>query len=271
VADFRDLWSQNHFFKHGRVRRAAERTLERTLLRRADALLTVSEPLAAALSELHSRPVTVATNGFEPLQVPRLENDHGRFRIVYTGNLYGGRRDPRPLLRSLRRLADDRRIDPALVEVHFFGPSVDEALAASNETQTREMVQIHDAVSRERSIAEQARANVLLALNWDHPAEAGTYTGKIFEYLSTGRPIIAVGGPPGVLSDLLRSTGGGEHFDSEATELIDRHVLMLYEQWRAGASTPGADPQKLAPYTWRAVSKTVARVLEQACSTRRAR
>ena len=53
IADIRDLWSQNHNYRYSPLRRALDRRLELKTLSKADALVTVSEPWAEKLRNLH--------------------------------------------------------------------------------------------------------------------------------------------------------------------------------------------------------------------------
>ena len=46
--------------------------------------------------------------------------------------------------------------------------------------------------------------------------ENGQHTGKVFEYFGARRPILAVGGVAGVLTEVLEETGTGTHALSKA-------------------------------------------------------
>jgi hypothetical protein len=69
------------------------------------------------------------------------------------------------------------------------------------------MFMVH--ISREESIHEQRKAQVLLLLTWNHPAEKGVYTGKLFDYLAAQRPVLAMGIPGSVIEELLDETQAG--------------------------------------------------------------
>ncbi|MGB2582721.1 MAG: glycosyltransferase, partial [Dehalococcoidia bacterium] len=93
VADFRDLWTQNHYYPYSPIRRVIERRLELNTLHKADALVTVSEPAAHKLGTLHKgKPIHMITNGFDPEEASSPNVDlTDEFTITYTGNLYPGR------------------------------------------------------------------------------------------------------------------------------------------------------------------------------------
>lgn len=64
VADFRDLWTQNHNYPYSRLRKFFERRLELKTLSSADALVGTSGPMANRLTTLHGKKeVCVITNG----------------------------------------------------------------------------------------------------------------------------------------------------------------------------------------------------------------
>ena len=88
VADFRDLWTGNHYYPYDALRKFFDRRLEKEILGAASALVTVSEPLCRTLRSLHRQKTVVPiTNGYEPDEIIRGEL-HTKFSITYTGKLY---------------------------------------------------------------------------------------------------------------------------------------------------------------------------------------
>jgi len=104
IADLRDLWTQNHYYPYGIIRKWFERRLELKTLNEADALVTVSEPLAKDLGLLHHKKLVCAIpNGFDPDEMGSAPLTK-EFTITYTGQLYQGKQDPSLLLRALAEL-----------------------------------------------------------------------------------------------------------------------------------------------------------------------
>jgi hypothetical protein len=64
---------------------------------------------------------------------------------------------------------------------------------------------------RERILELQSESQMLLLLDWNDEGEKGIYTGKVFEHLAAGRPILTLGTPAGVLKDLMRETVAGAY------------------------------------------------------------
>src|SRR5436190_19613682 len=109
-ADFRDLWTGNHFHCGLLPFTLRERMLESQCLRTADIITTVSDGLATSLRRRTRTPIEIIYNGFNddaadgatPCQ--SIFPDDGCLRIVYTGTLYPNGQDPLPLLRAMKSL-----------------------------------------------------------------------------------------------------------------------------------------------------------------------
>ncbi len=212
VADFRDLWTQNHYVRHTLLRRWIERRLEKKALARATVLITVSQPLAGKLQRLHGKPVEVITNGFDEDDYSSLPpSPTPYFSLTYTGQIYAGKRDPTLLFSAVRYLLDTGLIDPKRFKIRFYGPERDRGLVVclADRFGIRELVSHGGYVPYQEAILRQRESTALLLLNWNSPEEKGVYTGKVFEYLGAKRPILAIPGNNGVVDELLYETASG--------------------------------------------------------------
>lgn len=264
IADLRDLWTQNPYSNHCAPRRFAERRLELRTLDKASALVTVSEPLADDLSRLHThKPVYVITNGFDPedacFDPPELTD---KFTVTYTGALYGGKRDPAMLFEALRNLIINDVIDPDRVEVRFYGSQdpwlFDEIKGASLEG----VVKVLGFVPRSVALEKQRESQLLLLLLWNNPQEKGVYTGKIFEYLAAGRPIIALGGPKeSVVKNLLNETQAGQYISS--LENLEAVLTKYYSEYLRTGAIPPPEESATSKYSQLEMAKKFAGVLDK--------
>lgn len=128
IADFLDLWTLNHNYPHGPLRKWFDTRLELKTISWADALVTVSEPETDKQGSLHrGKPVFAIPNGFDPDEVTQLQIPLTKeFTITYTGaiyngTIYGNKQNPTPLLRALRELIVEGLINPDITRVRFFG------------------------------------------------------------------------------------------------------------------------------------------------------
>jgi glycosyltransferase involved in cell wall biosynthesis len=196
-AELRDLWLDNPYVQRSSVRVWVESRLEQQVLTSATGLITVSEELALTLQKKYSLPVEIIKNGFDPEDYIDLElkdNSPNQIHIVYTGMIYENKRDPSPLFQAIQELGELGK----QVCVSFYGRYNASVSATAKRYGILDQIRLFEPVSFQQSIQIQSRADLLLLLTWDNPADFGVYTGKFFEYLAAKRPIIALGNPQNV-------------------------------------------------------------------------
>ena len=232
VADFRDLWSQNLASPHP-VLKSLQAGLERRTLKTADVLVTVSRPWAERLQEHHpARTVLTIENGFDPDHFKSVSKELTRkFTITYAGRLYQGQRDPKLLFEVLADLVNEEVMQPGDVQVRFYGPVEPWITAQVQQYGLDQMVAINGLVTRDESLQRQAESQVLLLLGWANPRETGQHSGKLFEYFGASRPILAIGGSHGVLTEALDETHAGVHALSK--EQVRNFLLTAYGEFKA--------------------------------------
>jgi glycosyltransferase involved in cell wall biosynthesis len=241
AAEFRDLWTDNHIYTGLFPFTLRERSLDRAVRREADLLVTVSEPLAGRLRAAGARNVLVACNGFVAGEFGALDAapafaDDGLKRVVYTGKLYHRGQDPRPLLRALRLLNDPH------LRLTVAGPDSLAWRALGAETGAGDWLEIVGEVERRTALRMQRDADALAIFEWIDP-HAGVLTGKVFEYLASGPPILVVGGPSdGSIAELVVSTGRGEAIGSDPEPIAARLASVLRSP-RAAARGAERDPR----------------------------
>lgn len=235
IADFRDPWLRSGLRAAPLV--AIDRILERHTLRGAAAITTVSEPLAELFRKRYPNvPVHVILNAYSESDwrdVPFEASAKATF--VYAGQLYSGRRDPGPLFEAVSQLLRDRLITPDELSIDFYGPSNDWLHSDIRRFGIGAVVRLHPQLPRGEILKIERSAARLLMLLWNNENEAGTYTGKLFEYLGARRPILAVGGPErSVVDDVLAATGAGTR--ARTVPALRDAVLQTVVEFRNGGA-----------------------------------
>jgi len=197
IADWRDLWTDNHMYPGVPLLRNVERWLERKFNSTADIVTTVSNPLADSLASGCGDKVKVIYNGFDEedyaaLPEQKVFADDNKIRIVYTGSLYPGKRDPSPLFQAIAHLANAGTLLPDKLEVIFASKLLDVA-GLAEQFGVADYVSCVGFLPREQALRMQRDADVLLFLEFDAPGVEGILTGKLFEYMHAGPPILALG------------------------------------------------------------------------------
>ena len=208
LADLRDPLVANPHRRSdttaARARQAANERLARLVASQADAISCVSDAIADEVRSLDPEGVvrTIA-NGSDFDDFAGLEYLPGtRFRITHAGSFFG-RRDPRPFLQALK----DSGVDAVARFVGDFRSSDREWAAELGLGDRLELIPYSP---RAESLRLQRDSEALLLLVPDAGGRGkGVLSGKVFEYLAAGRPILAVVPPDGAAADLIRETGAG--------------------------------------------------------------
>lgn len=264
IADFRDLWTQNHTYGYGPLRKLIDKRLELKTLLNADALVTVSQPWAERLSVLHKRKMTYTiTNGFDPDKMSNGQIDlTSKFTITYTGTIYVGKQDPSKLFAALKDLISDGTMNPKEIEVRFYGPKEGWLASEIEEYGLSGIVELHGRVPQQIAIKKQRESQLLLLLNWEDQQEHGVYPGKVFEYLAAQRHILATGGSgDDVIRELLDETKAGRY--GSTVEDIKNILSELYSEYKhTGKISYHGDIEKINKYSYREMAKKFAEVLD---------
>ena len=218
LADYRDLWSDNHIgsakFPFSIIEARKELN---TVGKYAKVITTVSAPLATTLQTKFEQPVEVVENGFDPDEYKALSFDSRiageGINIVYAGNIYPNRRDPEPLLEIIKS-------NNLNVTIHFFGP--ENNLINSLQKKYKGFVKIYGNVSRREILNIMFSADILLLLESGAKDADGVLTGKLFEYFAIERPILGIGFDNSVLlGKVLEESGAGHCFYKQHSELLN--------------------------------------------------
>jgi glycosyltransferase involved in cell wall biosynthesis len=234
IADFRDLWTAGHPYYGQYPFTILEKRLEQKVIADADMITTVSQPLAVVLDrEYPGKDIRVVENGFEPddlsgiPQQPIFPPD-GMVRLIYTGSLYRGKRDPSPLFQAIANVdrGPERNLLDSL-EVVFAGLDPADLQRLIEEYGVGKWVRYAGYVDRARALAMQRDAHALIFLDWDDPQVDGIITGKLFEYLFSGTAVWVVGNTGDTAAKrLVREFNSGLILDNDVNR-IEQSLLGL--------------------------------------------
>lgn len=213
VAEFRDLWSQNNVWQRMFPLNYCEAWVEKKVLQPAKMLVTVSETLKDDLIQLHKKDVVKVMNGFcltqwSPDNSPDYErNKKDELVIRYTGKLYDGRRCPQLLFDALNEMD----LSEIKITVEFYVPDPDYLhYLIKKYPRLDGVINVKSQVDYKASLALQKTADINLLIEGNDIAAKGNLTGKLFEYLSSYRPILAIAHPESEIKQVLNHTKAGE-------------------------------------------------------------
>ncbi len=263
VADFRDPWVGRVTYRpptalHDRAHRA----MERSVVAAADRVTVVSEAMAAMYRsrypDLPPERFVLLPNGFDPDDWRRAdsladastgkgEEDRGRFVLLHAGQL-AHRPTVRTLLLAVRWVLD---ADPAArdqLRVRFLGGNEELDPEEPERFGLAGIVELRPSRPHLEALVAMRRAQALVLLGHGGDADSLLYTGKIYEYLSSGRPVLGIiDRGPG--ADLIRAAGAGPVVDSGDAEGAARAIRAWLLAWRRGSNLAVRVPADLLG-TW---------------------
>lgn len=239
VADFRDPWTGIDFYQQLRLTAWADQRqhrLERAVLTEADQVVTVSWRWGKDLEALGAENVQVVTNGYDSsdVPVPAVPVDE-EFSLVHAGSMSGTRDQP-GLWRLLSRMCRSDAAFAARFKLRFVGP-VDHAVIESLRAAGLEpFVERVGRVRHAGSMRAIAQARVLLLPINTTANRHGILPTKLYEYLSVGRPILAVGPADGDVARVL----GSDHLliPAEPSDAEAARIMELFHRPASSASAP---------------------------------
>ncbi|HSJ53228.1 MAG TPA: glycosyltransferase family 4 protein, partial [Anaerolineae bacterium] len=272
LADFRDPWLGNfaHSFPTSLHERWAGR-LERQVVETADRVIVVSEPMREALlaryANLSPHRVLTLPNGYDPADMEGVEplgHDPERMVIVYSGSFYGKQQTPFCFLQGLKDAIAAGHLPAGRVRVLFVGAMNRDIRQQVESMDLGGSIQVTGYVAHTQSVGYLHGADLLLLVVGSGPGSQAVLTGKIFEYLAAGKPILALA-PPGAAANLVREARAGVVVDPEDVGAISAQIALCYRDWERGVLGVTSVPQVVARYDRRQLTATLARSLD--CAT----
>lgn len=228
IADFRDPWTQIGYhekLKLSASSRKKHEKLEEQVLNSADHIITTSFTTRNEFLSKTSRPVSVITNGFDTeINEEFLRND--KFELAHVGSLLSDR-NPRQLWKAIGELIRENREFADNFRLRLAGKVSEEVLKSIEDSQLQSYLVNEGYVSHSRAVEIQRSVSVLLLIEIDSEETRGIIPGKLFEYLASKRPILAIGPDGWDVERIIAGTGAGEVYSygsmSEIKARISRH------------------------------------------------
>ena len=233
VADLRDSIVA-HVHKRAestavRMKERADRGVARLVAARARAVTCVADFIADEIRALGPKgEVVVIPNGCDFDDVAGLAyRPAERFRITHTGSFFG-KRDPRPFLRALGASGLD-------VVARFVGDFRSSDREWAEGLGLGERLELIPYAPRAEALELQRDSEALLLLVPEAGGRGrGVLSGKVFEYLAAGRPILAAVPPDGAAAALIRETGAGVVAPPDDEEALAGALAELHGRFLNG-------------------------------------
>ena len=263
VADFRDPWTSIDFYHELRLTRWADKrhhTLESRVLHSASHVIAIGPNMKEEFNRIGAKDVTVITNGYDDADLPQ-ENTvlSDKFSLVHLGTLSSTRNSTALWQAISEKLEEDKQFAKDF-ELHLYGNTDHTAVKDLEAHHLSSYLSGTGFVPHKEGMKILAGSHVLLLLINKSINAKGVITGKFFEYLATGRPILLIGPLDGDAAKILEDCNGGLAADFDDVAGIRRQIDHLYNLFLNGE--PFKQNINVSRYSRRELTGRLAEVLD---------
>ena len=234
-ADFRDPWTTIGYHKSLRLSAYAtkkHKRLESQVLNTADTIIVTSKTTKTEFQALTSKPITVITNGFDVENVEKQMLD-AKFSLAHIGSFLS-ERNPLILWESLQELLEEQPGFKSHLEIKLIGAVSQEVLETISQFGLYSYVNNLGYVSHSEAVAHQRKSQVLLLIEIDSEDTKSILPGKLFEYMVSERPIVAIGPRDSDFAEVVTNTNTGVFFNYSEKAKLKQTILEYYNQFLEG-------------------------------------
>ena len=121
-----------------------------------------------------------------------------------------------------------------MLQLNFVGSVSTDVLRSIEEYSLSQYVSLKGYVPHSEAIMHQKKSQVLLLIEIDSEETKCIIPGKLFEYMVSNRPILAIGPKGSDVDDILRTTNTGNYFLYSDHDAIKEAILDMFQAFRSG-------------------------------------
>ncbi len=261
VADFRDVWlGTTGEYYPTRLHKKLKSILEKKIFTSADLLITVNPHIQSFYQKKYpNSPIICLPNGYDRADFPEsLPSENKEFRIVYSGTL-SSFLNPEIFIEAFKILCQQNPEFKRLAKFYHIG----KVLGARIEKLLKDPDLVNNFTllgykNHKESIKYLTSANLLLLLSTVGEGSDFMTTSKIYEYLATGIPIMALVPPAGAAADLIRKFEAGTVINSFDLEGAQKALANYFQKFLSKNLKPKIPQQEIRNYERRNLTLSLA-------------
>ena len=260
ITDFRDPWTHIGYHKKLKLTRLSKRKhkqLEASVLMNSDQIIVTSPQTKLILSKRTKSPVIVITNGYD-FEINKSCKLDTKFTLSHVGNLQDGR-NPEFLWKTLHDLVQNSIDFSKHFRLNLIG-YISEAVLNSIRIYGLEAYTDYSGyVSHSESFDYQSRTQLLLLIEENSKETKYIIPGKLFEYIASRRPIIAIGPDGSDIENIVTKSASGNYFRYEESELLSSVILGYFERYKRNDLY--VEPKEIEKYSRRNLTFELSKLL----------
>ena len=260
LAGFRDPWTTIGYHKQLRLTsssKAKHKSLEKQVLNNADHIIVTSFVTKQEFQNITHKPIEVITNGYDNEAAVDFKMDT-KFTLSHIGSLLS-KRNPEILWRVLSELVSENESFSKDFQLNFIGSISEKVIESIKKLNLSNYIHEIGYVSHQEAIMYQKKSQVLLLIEIDSEDTKCIIPGKLFEYMISNRPIVAIGPKGSDVEKIIKETNTGDYFNYSDYESLKRIILEHYKAFQN--KTLQSHPIGLQKYHRKALTKSLANLL----------
>ena len=232
IADFRDPWTTIGYHKELKLSNWAakkHKQYEFDVLNSCDTVIVTSPTTKKEFQALTSTPIEVITNGYDVEKIEKKPLDID-FTLAHIGSFLS-QRNPQILWESLAELTEENKLFAQYFKLKLIGAVSKEVLQSIENFGLQAFVQNLGYVSHEEALVHQRTSQVLLLIEIDSEETKCIIPGKLFEYMVSERPILAIGPADSDFESIIKTTNTGVCFHYHEKDALKAAILAQFEQY----------------------------------------
>lgn len=233
LADFRDPWTTIGYHKQLKLTKASKEkhiVLEKQVLNAADQIIVTSFTTKKEFQQITKKPIEVITNGYDYESASDFRLD-SKFSIAHIGSLLS-KRNPEILWKVLSDLVKENNDFSKDFQLNFIGAVSENVLESIKKNNLSDCINEVGYISHKEAIIYQKKSQVLLLIEIDSEDTKCIIPGKLFEYMVSNRPIIAIGPKDSDVKKIIKETNTGTYFNYNDYESLKTTILEYYKAFQ---------------------------------------
>jgi glycosyltransferase involved in cell wall biosynthesis len=233
IADFRDPWINifyNKFFPRTKRTKSKDKKLEDSVLMNADLISVVSNGLSEEFKD-RAKKIEVVYNGFDPADIPEtIPEKTEKFRLSYVGN-FKPNQNIKVFWEAIAELKKEIPEFRTNFILNLTGNLNSGLFEFINKFDLKDIVETSSYVSHSDAVKLMVNSGMLLFIIPNTESNHLIITGKLFEYIASGSPVLSIGPTDGNASEILRDSGRDEMIGYSGKEQIKEQIKKYFTLW----------------------------------------